>query len=61
LEPLLLFATLMPLEVVIGRMLACCVHPSAAWRRMPLKGRVLLVAAYFGASYLTGLLTLFLV
>ena len=30
-------------------------------RRLPLKGRVLLVVAYFGASYLTGLLTLFLV
>lgn len=58
---MLLLALPMPLDLVIGRMLACCVHPSAAWRRLPLKGRVLLVAAYLGASYLTGLVTLFLV
>ncbi len=50
----------MPLDLVIGRMLACCVHPSAAWRRLPWKGRALLVGAYFTASYVTLLLTLFL-
>lgn len=51
----------MPLDLAIGRMLACCVHPSAAWRRLPLKGRLLLVGAYFSASYVTGLLTLLLI
>ncbi len=59
-EPLLLLGVPMPLDLVIGRTLACCAHPSAAWRRLPLKGRVLLVAAYFSVSYLTGLLALFL-
>jgi hypothetical protein len=51
----------MPLDLAFGRMLACCVHPSAAWRKLPFKGRVLLVSAYFGASYVTGLLTLLLI
>ena len=48
-----------PLEVVIGRSLACCVHPSASWRRLPAFGRVLLVAAYVSASYATVLALLF--
>ena len=43
----------MPLDVVIGRALAYCVHPSASWRRLPASGRVLLVAAYVSASYVT--------
>ena len=50
----------MPLEVVIGRALACCVHPSASWRRLPASGRVLLVAAYVGASYAAVLTLLFI-
>jgi hypothetical protein len=37
----------MPLEVIAGRALAFCVHPHAAWRRLPATGRALLVAAYF--------------
>jgi hypothetical protein len=51
----------MPPEVVIGRALACCVHPSAAWRRLRVPGRVLLVAAYVSASYVTVLILLFIV
>jgi hypothetical protein len=47
------------LDVVIGRALAWGLHPSAAWRRLPASGRVLLVAAYVSASYLT-VLTLLL-
>jgi len=49
-----------PFDVVIGRSLACCAHPVVAWRRLPASGRVLLIAAYVSASYLT-VLTLLLV
>ena len=48
----------MPLDVVIGRALAFSVHPSASWRRLPASGRVLLVAAYVSASYVTVLAVL---
>ena len=50
----------MPLDIVIGRALACCVYPSASWRRLPATGRVLLVAAYVGAGYVTVLTLLFI-
>jgi hypothetical protein len=48
-------------EMFAGRLLAICVHPQAAWRRMPVSGRLVLMATYFGVAYvavLTGLLTL---
>jgi hypothetical protein len=48
-----------PLELAIGRLLACCAHPAAAWRRLPASGRVVLVAAYVSASYVTVLTLLF--
>jgi hypothetical protein len=51
---------LVPLDLLIGRALAWCVHPTAAWQRLPARGRVLLVAAYVGASYTT-VLTLLLI
>jgi hypothetical protein len=51
----------MPLDVVVGRALAHCVHPSVSWRRLPASGRVLLVAAYVSASYVTVLLLCFIV
>ncbi len=54
-------ASPVPLDVVIGRALAWCVHPSASWRRLPASGRVLLVAAYVSASYVTVLTLLFIV
>ena len=41
----------MTLDVVLGRSLAFCVHPSAAWVRLTARGRTLLVSAYFGAGY----------
>ena len=50
----------MPLDVVIGRALAFSVHPSASWRRLPASGRVLLIAAYVSASYVTVLTLLFI-
>jgi hypothetical protein len=50
----------MAVEVVVGRLAACCVHPSAAWDRLSVPGRTMLVAAYVGASYVTVLVVLLL-
>jgi hypothetical protein len=41
----------MTLEVFIGRGLACCLHPTAAWRVLPAAGRAMVVAAYLCAGY----------
>jgi hypothetical protein len=49
----------MTLDVIAGRALAFCVHPHAAWRRLPTRGRALLVGAYFTASYAIVLAALF--
>jgi hypothetical protein len=49
-----------PFDVVIGRALACCVHPWASWRILPARGRLMLVAAYVSASYVA-VLTLLLI
>jgi hypothetical protein len=38
-------------EILIGRGLAMCVHPVAAWRCASLRARLVVVAAYFAASY----------
>ena len=38
------------LEVLIGRSLAACVHPQAAWR-VGLRGRIPLLLGYFLAGY----------
>jgi hypothetical protein len=46
-------------DVAIGRGLAWCVHPHLSWRRLTARGRVMLVAAYVSASYVT-VLTLLL-
>jgi hypothetical protein len=45
-------------EVLIGRSLAMCAHPRAAWHVLSPVKRLLLVGAYFGASYLTALAVL---
>ena len=39
------------LEVVIGRSVALCVHPLAAWRSRSRNDRTLLVISYFAISY----------
>jgi|tagenome__1003787_1003787.scaffolds.fasta_scaffold20012610_2 hypothetical protein len=44
---------IVPLDVALGRALACCLHPVASWRLLPAHGRVVLVAAYVSASYVT--------
>ena len=49
----------MTADVVIGRMLACCVHPAAAWRRLPASGRAMVIVTYFAASYVGVLTVLF--
>jgi hypothetical protein len=46
-------------DVVIGRTLACCLHPAAAWRRVPGSGRALIVGTYFVIGYLGVLAVLF--
>lgn len=47
--------------VAIGRGLAYCVYPLAAWRRLSGRGRILLLSTYFGASYLLTLTVLLIV
>lgn len=42
-------------DIALGRWLAFCAHPTAAWRLLPLHGRLLLAASYAGASYLVSL------
>jgi len=48
-------------EVLIGRSLAACVHPMAAWRSKARSFRLLLVAGYFGLGYVTVLATMALI
>jgi hypothetical protein len=45
-------------DVLLGRSAAFCLHPFLAWRRLPATGRVLLVGAYFGGSYVAVLAAL---
>jgi hypothetical protein len=40
-------------EVLIGRSLAACIHPLAAWQSRARSFRVLLVAGYFAMGYVT--------
>ena len=46
-------------EILVGRLLAVCVHPQAAWRRLPVCGRFVLTAMYFGVAYVAVLSALF--
>jgi hypothetical protein len=59
-ESFLRLPLVMRLEVVVGRALAFCIHPFAAWQRLPTSGRVLLLAAYASASYVIVLSALFI-
>jgi hypothetical protein len=48
-------------EIFLGRSLAMCAHPVAAWPRARLRARLVIVAGYVAAGYvttLTGLLLL---
>jgi hypothetical protein len=48
-------------EIIIGRSLAICAHPYAAWRTTLRSVRLVLCAGYFTAGYLAviALMTLF--
>jgi hypothetical protein len=48
-------------EVLLGRSIAACVHPVAAWHSKARSFRVLLVAGYFVVGYLSGLATIALI
>ena len=39
------------LEILVGRSLAMCVHPYAAWRAHATGGRLLVLFTYAAASY----------
>jgi hypothetical protein len=44
--------------VLLGRTLAACVHPIAAWQYRSRSFRVHLLAGYFMAGYVAGLMVL---
>ena len=46
-------------EILVGRGLAMCLHPGAAWRAQSPAGRLLVLFAYFAASYALVLTSLF--
>jgi hypothetical protein len=48
-------------EVLIGRSMAACVHPMAAWQSKAQSFRVLLVAGYFVVGYLSGMAAIALI
>ena len=47
------------MEVLLGQTLAACRHPVAAWRRFSVRWRIVTVAAYAAAGYVTTLGVLF--
>jgi len=42
------------LDIMLGRALALCVHPYAAWRLLSASGRSLMLAAYAAFGYVMG-------
>jgi len=48
-------------EVLIGRSLAACIHPLAAWQSNARSFRVLVVAGYFALGFVTVLATMTLI
>jgi hypothetical protein len=52
-------ASRLPLAVLIGRSLALCAHPYAAWRTYSTRGRLAVLCAYVAASYAVMLGALF--
>jgi hypothetical protein len=46
-------------EVLLGRSFAACRYPVAAWHRFSVKWRIVTVAAYATAGYVTTLAVLF--
>jgi hypothetical protein len=50
----------MPFDIIIGRGMACCLHPMAAWRVLTKSGRALVVGAYASAGFVATLAALVL-
>jgi len=48
----------MPLEVLLGRGLACCLYPRAAWRVLTRTGRAFVICAYATGGFVTTLVAL---
>jgi len=48
-------------EVLLGRSLAACIHPIAAWQSRARTFRVLVVAGYFAVGYITVLAAIALI
>jgi hypothetical protein len=46
------------LEIAMGRSLAICVHPMAAWRSSSYRERLVLVGGYIGVGYFATLVAL---
>lgn len=46
------------MSIFAARLLAVCVHPLAAWRVLPVSGKVVMATTYFSAAYLTVLVAL---
>jgi len=55
---LLLRRRMMAIEILLGRGLAHCVNPTAAWRVLSRRGRALVVGAYAGAGFVATLTVL---
>ena len=51
---------LMSAEILIGRGLAFCLNPKAAWRVLPRAGRAMVVIAYAGAGFVATMTALVL-
>jgi hypothetical protein len=45
-------------EILIGRGLACCLHPQAAWRATTRVGRAFVICAYAAGGFATTLAAL---
>jgi hypothetical protein len=50
----------MPLEILLGRGLACCVYPRAAWQVLSRSGRALVVCAYAAGGFVMTMTALLL-
>jgi len=50
----------MPTSILLGRALALCLHPRAAWRVLPRVDRALVVVVYGLAGFVTTLAALVL-
>ena len=48
-------------ELVLGRWLAFCVHPTASWRLLPVTGRCLMALSYAAVGYASAFIALVLI